>query len=71
MLLTFKQKKNKLLRFKEVREMAAMSSEHGMGGDRKRANGMLLCSTDQTRFQSNFFFDRWNLINRRLLNQVS
>lgn len=47
-------KKNKLLRFKEVREMAAMSSEHGMGGDRKRANGMLLCSTDQTRFQSNF-----------------
>lgn len=40
MLLTFKQKKNKLLRFKEVREMAAMSSEHGMGGDRKRANGM-------------------------------
>lgn len=48
------QTKKKLLRFKEVREMAAMSSEHGMGGDRKRANGMLLCSTDQTRFQSNF-----------------
>lgn len=32
--------KLKLLRFKEVREMAAMSSEHGTGGDRKRANGM-------------------------------